>query len=124
PEAHQGILWGSSSDFATPNTFGRSCPNQCQRHFQNIGRPLLCRCSRCQTHLDSAGHKSVLSMPPCYPSILGFFGFSICLFGICYTTGLRYKPVSNHWLLSWRPCNHVKWKRTGQIENNRCPTIT
>src|SRR5690606_31067701 len=62
-------------------------------------------------------------MPPCYLSISVFSGLSICLFGICYITGLRYRPVSNRLPLSWQPCNHVKWKRTGQTENNKCPTI-
>src|SRR5690606_23191155 len=57
-----------------------------------------------------------------YLSISASFGFSICLFGICYITGLRCKPVSNHWPLSWRLYNHVRWKRFGQTGNNKCPT--
>src|SRR5690606_12515741 len=122
-DLHQGILYGSSSGFSTPNKSDKNCPNQYQMCFQSIGLLPLYRCSRCQIHFDSAGHKSVLSRLLCYLSISASFGFSIYLFGICYTTGLRCKPVSNHWLLSWRPCNHVRWKRTDQTGNNRCPTI-
>src|SRR5690606_30728663 len=121
-EVHQGILYGSFFGFSTPNRSDKNCLSQCQSYFQDIGLLLLYRCSRCQTRLDSAGNKSVLSMPLCYLSISVFSWLSICLLGMCYTACLRYRPVSNRLPLSWRPCNHVKWKRSGRTENNRCPT--
>src|SRR5690606_151663 len=92
-------------------------------YFQNIGLLLLCRCSHCQKHSDNATHKSVLSMLLCYLSISVFSGLSICLLGLCYTACPQCKPVSNRSPLSWRPCNHVKWKSRGQTGNNKCPTI-
>ena len=87
---HRGILYGSSFGFSTPNRSDKSCLNQCQRHFQNIGLlPLYCS-SRCQSHFGNAEHKSVLSTLLCYLSILASFRLSIYSSGIYYTTGLKF----------------------------------